>query len=399
MFAAKGPTCVDEDTRYLRQRILEGVGEAGQALFFATEVLCEGEGPALQTAAAYLEAAGFRVAGRRAPFHPGFWPATWQQQAEAEPHDKPLAIAAPACRQRGFLGQLPCVCPDGVDFWVVMGCFSGAPGFLFARGRHHKPFLEAQLEGGGTLLEEAPGLTHGLVATWAALAFERLALGLLPEAGGGSLGPRGEATLWEAGDRFHFDMISSLGSGSAQVTHWGALPSRNPRPPRPHVKLKPVCKSKTSLEKVPGSGEALECLLRCMEEAWPHEACGALFMSPSGEWRWRPTDNVAGRPGHAFAAGEGWLGLLREEEERQSTLACWVHSHPGGEANLSRVDIQNLAPGGRQLWPGIMQMVVSTAKEGWRELAWFQPGKKGFACVGRISRACFEARKKEAVKL
>jgi len=42
-------------------------------------------------------------------------------------------------------------------------------------------------------------------------------------------------------DRFHFDMISSLGSGSAQVMHLSALPSRNPRPPRAHVKLKPVC--------------------------------------------------------------------------------------------------------------------------------------------------------------
>ncbi|MCL2012577.1 MAG: hypothetical protein FWG75_07320, partial [Cystobacterineae bacterium] len=50
-------------------------------------------------------------------------------------------------------------------------------------------------------------------------------------------------------DRFHFDMISSLGSGFAQVMHLSALPSRNPRPPRPHAKLKPVWIIKSVLSK------------------------------------------------------------------------------------------------------------------------------------------------------
>jgi len=35
-----------------------------------------------------------------------------------------------------------------------------------------------------------------------------------------------------------------LGSGFAQVMHLSALPSRNPRPPRPHAKLKPVWRVK-----------------------------------------------------------------------------------------------------------------------------------------------------------
>jgi hypothetical protein len=218
-------------TRYSRQHALEGVGEAGQKLFFSTEVVCEGEGPVLQTAAAYLEAAGFCLSGRVAHCHPGFWPSAWQAKAGNEPCPRPLPTAAPGCRQRGFLGQLPCACPDGVDFWVLMGCFRSAPGFLFARGQNQKPFLDAQLAALKETPKEqpplspavvpwttappesslpssafaplhknpyTPGPAYFVVAAWAALVFEKLALGLGPEAGGGSIGPLGEAELWEA---------------------------------------------------------------------------------------------------------------------------------------------------------------------------------------------------------
>jgi hypothetical protein len=136
-----------------------------------------------------------------------------------------------------------------------MGCFKNTPGFLFARGQNRRPFLDTQL----AALEEAPGKptfrlpaatrcaatppdnaplpssvfrshpplrctpthalnktepqaargqkdpleaalspTHFVVAAWAALVFEKLALGLGPEAGGGSIGSLGEAKLWEA---------------------------------------------------------------------------------------------------------------------------------------------------------------------------------------------------------
>jgi len=150
---------------------------------------------------------------------------------------------------------------------------------------------------------------------------------------------------------------------------------------------------------VPGSGKALECLLLHMEEAWPHEACGALFVRMSGEWVWHPLENVADQPRQAFAFGEGWLSLLRQEEGRQSRLACLVHSHPGGQAHVSQRDMQSLAPGGRWLWPGVMQMVVAVEKEGWRELSWFYPKGAGFECQGSLSRACFEARKKEKCQL
>lgn len=175
------------DERYIRQHILEGVGEAGQALFLATEVVCEGEGPLLQTAAAYLEAAGFHLAGRTAHRHPGFWPMSWQR-AEG---GKPLAAAA-ALRQRGFLGQLPCANPEGFDFWVCMGCLKGKPSFLFARGPN-RTFSDGQLE---ALTQSLLTPAHWVTAAWAALAFEKLALGHLPEAGGGSIGPGGEAELW-----------------------------------------------------------------------------------------------------------------------------------------------------------------------------------------------------------
>jgi len=181
--------------RYARQHALEGVGEAGQKLFEETEVVCEGEGLALQTAAAYLEAAGFYLPPRTTHAYPGFRPFAWQKQTGSEC----LSAAALGCHQRGCLGQLPCTCADGVDFWVLLGCFQGAPGFLFARGQDKQPWLNVQLEAlGGQPLEAAPAPAHLLVAAWAALAFEKLALGLLPEAGGGSVGPWGEAKLWEA---------------------------------------------------------------------------------------------------------------------------------------------------------------------------------------------------------
>jgi len=150
---------------------------------------------------------------------------------------------------------------------------------------------------------------------------------------------------------------------------------------------------------VPGSGAALERLLLHMEEAWPHEACGALFISLSGQWQWHPMENVAAHPRQAFAFGEAWLGTLLQEERKQSRLACLVHSHPDGEANLSPLDIQSLAPGGRGLWPQAMQMVVSVGAEGWRALSWFTPKGAGFERLGSLSRACFEARKKERVEL
>jgi proteasome lid subunit RPN8/RPN11 len=100
-------------------------------------------------------------------------------------------------------------------------------------------------------------------------------------------------------------------------------------------------------------------------------------------------ENVAGNPGQAFAFGEGWLGLLRQEERRHSRFACLVHSHPDGEASLSQVDIQSLAPGGVWLWPGVMQMVVAVEKGGWRELSWFEPRGAGFECLGNLKPYLF----------
>ncbi|MCL2011562.1 MAG: hypothetical protein FWG75_02065 [Cystobacterineae bacterium] len=185
---------MDEPMRYLRQRVLEGVGEAGQQLFFSTEVVCEGQSPALQTAAAYIEAAGFCLNRHAVPLHPGFCPVAWQEPKGVEPCSAPLP--ASAVRQRGFLGQLPCACPEGFDFWVLMGCWGGEPGFIFAR-QSQKPFLEARLRGSGVVLEE-PSPVHFMMAAWAALVFEKLALGLLPEAGGGSISALGEVKLWEA---------------------------------------------------------------------------------------------------------------------------------------------------------------------------------------------------------
>jgi proteasome lid subunit RPN8/RPN11 len=153
--------------------------------------------------------------------------------------------------------------------------------------------------------------------------------------------------------------------------------------------------TRAGLEEVPGSTQALECLLLYMEKAWPEEGCGALFVSAAGEWIWQPIPNVAERPREAFAFGEEWLFLLRQEESRQSRLACLVHSHPGGEACLSKGDTESMAPGGRMLWPQTMQMVVAVEEEGWRKLSWYKPKGAGFECLGRLSRRCFEARKKE----
>jgi proteasome lid subunit RPN8/RPN11 len=143
------------------------------------------------------------------------------------------------------------------------------------------------------------------------------------------------------------------------------------------------------LPQVPGSGAALERLLLCMEAAWPHEACGALFVSLAGAWEWHPMENVADRSGQAFVFGEAWLGLLRREEKRHSRLACLAHSHPDGEARLSRADIQSMAPGGTWLWPGVMQMVVAVEKGGWRELSWFTPKGAGFECLGSLKPHLF----------
>jgi len=193
---------VEEQVRYLRQRLLQGIGEEGQALFFATEVLCGGQGPLLQTAAAYLEAGGMGLAWHRAPPAAGFRPMSWGRgEGEEGPPPglglegglPPLAVPS---KQRGFLGCLPCACPEGMDFWVLLGCFRGKPGFVFARGRDKKPFLDKALERGAAL-EGEPLPAHWALAAWAALAFEKLALGLMPALGGGSLGPWGEVELWE----------------------------------------------------------------------------------------------------------------------------------------------------------------------------------------------------------
>jgi len=179
---------MDEHIRYMRQHALEGVGEAGQKLFFLTRVVCEGEGPVLQTAAAYLEAAGFQISRRATRVCPGFVPLAWQSPPAGKPPAPPPAKAF--CRQSGFLGQLPCARPEGFDFWVLLGCLQGRPAFLFARGENPKPLLLSPLQ------EAAPGPAHFVAAAWAALVFEKLALGLGPEAGGGSIGPLGEAKLW-----------------------------------------------------------------------------------------------------------------------------------------------------------------------------------------------------------
>jgi len=152
--------------------------------------------------------------------------------------------------------------------------------------------------------------------------------------------------------------------------------------------------SRGGIEEAPGSGAALERMLLYMEEAWPWEACGALFVLAAGAWAWQPMENVACCPRQAFVFGEGWLSLLCEAEQRQSTLVCLAHSHPGGEAQLSPADLQSLAPEGILLWPQVWQVVVATGEEGWRELSWFEPQGGGFECKGRWSRACFEARKK-----
>jgi len=131
---------------------------------------------------------------------------------------------------------------------------------------------------------------------------------------------------------------------------------------------------------------------RALAAAWPEEGCG-LLLGPQGELqladeavllRNRAPDR---RRGYALG-GEELLRALSVARTDGRELRAIFHSHPVGSARLSRADLWALAPAGEALWPGVVQLVAATRREGvreWRGFCW-----RGAARGYGLQRLTFE---------
>jgi [CysO sulfur-carrier protein]-S-L-cysteine hydrolase len=102
----------------------------------------------------------------------------------------------------------------------------------------------------------------------------------------------------------------------------------------------------------------LEQVCRLAEAEHAREACGLVVRQGSG-WRVAALPNVAAGPDVYAMEPAVLLAAVRQVERGGGELIAFWHSHLDAPAELSRRDRDGAAEGGRPLWPGVEQLVVS----------------------------------------
>lgn len=188
--------------RYSRQLLVDEVGGRGQEAFLdhAVELLGSGGGPALLTAAAYLAAGGFAVQTGAQTIRQGEEGFLFPASAVGDEARPALIAAVKALNSDALAGgregsaivaEVPAsFC--GSAPWVALGRGVQGSVLVFRSEKGCRGCFEA------TVGELKPGIEEGasvLLGALAALALERLVLGMGPELGGvcaredGSLSP------------------------------------------------------------------------------------------------------------------------------------------------------------------------------------------------------------------
>jgi hypothetical protein len=154
--------------RYSRQILLQGVGGVGQARLIAGAVEVRGEGPALDTAAAYLAAGGSPV------LRGGRWLEGFDSSAELAAAPQVVLVGSGVASPAPSAVAVVRVCPATLAYRSARGC--------------ERCFRALVVEGPGP-----QGALATLAGTLAALLCQKLVLGALE--GVGQLGLFGDGAL------------------------------------------------------------------------------------------------------------------------------------------------------------------------------------------------------------
>ncbi len=94
-------------------------------------------------------------------------------------------------------------------------------------------------------------------------------------------------------------------------------------------------------------------------DEYPNEACGVLLEHSEGRTRgYVDAINVAREPHHRFMFDAKSMKKLKKlVDEGYKIEAIW-HSHPNGRLSLSLTDVQDAAPAGKPLYPGVVYLVL-----------------------------------------
>lgn len=122
------------------------------------------------------------------------------------------------------------------------------------------------------------------------------------------------------------------------------------------------------------------------------EACGFVVADRRGVLEVVPVRNVAGlmegppglgeRPETAFLADPvAHLALARRLRREGGRIAAVFHSHVGGPARLSAVDLEHAVVDGRPVLPGVDQIVVAVESGNSNEIGIFRWDGRSFAEV------------------
>jgi adenylyltransferase/sulfurtransferase len=190
----------DQILRYSRHILLTAVGGRGQERLMSRGARLIGGGGALATAAAYLAAGGTAVWADTSPVQEEDVGFLYDAQDVGHAQDARLEAAlrdlnpdALAPRSAGWMAQGAATF-SGPGPWLLIGAADGSAGIVYRSERGCEECFRLNALG---LADRSAGARDVLVGAVAALAYQRLCLGLSPDLGGLWIADGGEITSME----------------------------------------------------------------------------------------------------------------------------------------------------------------------------------------------------------
>lgn len=97
-------------------------------------------------------------------------------------------------------------------------------------------------------------------------------------------------------------------------------------------------------------------------QEYPREACGVYYRERGGAYRCHgiPNRAPASQAGRSFFLDPlALLDILERQDRGEISLLAFYHSHPDGEAKLSKKDLLGLVYEGKYLYPKVDVILLS----------------------------------------
>lgn len=140
------------------------------------------------------------------------------------------------------------------------------------------------------------------------------------------------------------------------------------------------------------AGDLIRRVFAHAEREFPRECCGMIHLSGG----LRPCENAIDRfhqqdpvayPRHSlngYSLDFDDLQFLCDSLSSHDPVRAIYHSHPDGEASLSRTDIDEALAEGRHIYPMLLHLVIAVKSGRATEARLFSPVPGGYLETGRI---------------